>query len=512
MDWKTQREKILDERIETNARANKDMGFRKEVLFKCLEDSVYWCNNFAWTFDPRQEFFANRNLPFILFPEQVEYVRWIEILLRNNDDGLIEKSRDMGISYATLIPIVLYRFLFHEFNAKLGSRIESYVDKPGDPDSLFWKIKYNLRRQPKWMLPEEFSHETHITYMKVSRPDNSNTITGESANENFARAGRNNLTVFDELAFWPWSKASWESSGESTTTRLAISTPPPIGRDSFFYKLGMSGRVRKFTFHYKDDPRKDKKWEEKQKKKKTEEEFERELNISYEGSLENTVYARDFNRCEFGKFEYIPALPLYIAWDFGLDGVAIQWYQWDSNYDKWYLIDSYFNSDKDIGFYVPFITGDIEMGYNYEDNDLMKIQEHRKWKKNAIHYGDPDVAKRSLLSKLSTKQFLQQKGIYLQSQPWGNKTHYDMKQKTVQFFKKLSIDEDNNEFFCESIRLSRYPERQETSQNVTPITKPIHNIYSHHRSALEYMADNVPIRVKSKPIEKYYERRSIYER
>jgi hypothetical protein len=57
--------------------------------------------------------------------------------------------------------------------------------------------------------------------------------------------------------------------------------------------------------------------------------------------------------------------------------------------------------------------------------------------------------------------------------------------------KKLEVDE-NNEFFIESMMQSRYPERSETSQATTPVQAPIHDIYSHHRSCFEYMADNVP--------------------
>lgn len=501
---------LLLNRSEIRKTADRDKGFRDEVVARCEEDSIYWCNNFATTYDPRTK---NRDLPFILFPKQIELVRWIEDLLEDEDDGAIEKSRDMGVSYTTLVPVVLYRWLFHEFNAKIGSRKEELVDRSDDPDALFWKIDYNLRKLPKWMLPEGFDWKQHRTYMRLSRPDNSNTITGESANEDFGRAGRYNLTLLDELGFWNWAKSSWEACGESATTRLAISTPPKTGRASQFYKIVKSGKTKVFTFHYKEDPRKDIEWESKQRAKKTTEEFERELNISYSGSLQGTVYGVQFNLCQFKDLTYDPLLPLFTSWDFGLDATSIIWLQWQQKVDKWRLIDSYEGHNIDVGFYIPFVTGVVKSGstYDYTEADLKKITEHKGWK-GATHFGDPDVNKRSYQTKgtISTRQVLQKGGVYVQAKPWAGRTHYDLRQKTLLFLKKLTIDENKNELFCDAIRNSRYPERQETSQTTTPITKPIHDWTSHFRTALEYMADNAPeVRRQEKPTRK---RKSIWER
>lgn len=480
----------LRNRLIINERCKTDLAYRKEVLAKCYEDSSFWCDNFAWTFDPRE---GNRNLPFILWDKQKEYIRWVERLLVEHKDGLIEKSRDVGASYCTLVPLVLYQWLFHDFNALIGSRVENKVDKSDDPDALFWKIDYNLHRLPAWMLPRGFDWSKHRTYMRLSRPDNENVLVGESSNPNFGRAGRYNMALFDEMGFWQNAKSSWESSGSSATTRLAISTPPESGKASYFYKLRQSNRVNLFTFHYKDDPRRDEKWEKEQRAKQSEEEFERERNISYSGSTEGKVYATQFRLVPQVKVKYDPLRPLYVSWDFGLDGVAMQWYQWDTTYDKWYLIDSYFNTDQDIGFYVPFVTGVIKSGksYEYTDKDLEIIAEHRYWQ-DATHFGDPDVRKRSLLTKESTRSVLNESGIYVQCKDWNGRTHYDMRQKAIMFMKKLSVDTNKNDFFNESMMQSRYPERSETSQSTSPINAPIHDLYSHHRSCFEYMADNLP--------------------
>lgn len=482
----------LKDRLAIIERCNHDLDYQKEIIGRCFEDSVFWCNTFAWTFDPRD---PRRNIAFFLWDKQIEYLRWVERLLKNHEDGLIEKSRDVGASYTTLTAVVLYQWLFHDFNALIGSRVENKVDKSDDPDALFWKLDYNLDRIPKWMLPVGWNKREHRTYMRLSRPDNENVITGESSNPNFGRAGRYNLALFDEMGFWANAKSSWESSGSSATTRLAISTPPESGKASYFYKLRQSGRVKIFTFHYKDDPRRDEAWEIAQRAKQSAEEFERERNISYSGSIEGKVYASEFMLVPVRKSKYDPLQPLYVSWDFGLDGVAMQWYQWDVAMDRWRLIDSYFNTDKDIKFYIPFVTGQIlsDRAYEYSDNDLQVIARHRYWQ-SATHFGDPDVRKRSLLDKESTKGVLAQYGIHVQCREWAGRSHYDLRQKALLFMKKLEVDEDNNEFFIESMMQSRYPERSETSQATTPVQAPIHDIYSHHRSCFEYMADNLPVK------------------
>ncbi len=260
-----------------------------------------------------------------------------------------------------------------------------------------------------------------------------------------------------------------------------------------------SGKAKKFSFHYTDDPRKTEAWVEKQREKKSGEEFERELNMSYEGSLENTVYAAQFNLCNFGSFPYDPAKRLFVGWDFGLDATSMGWYQWDYEKDRWYLVDSFEKSNMDVGFFAPFITGIIEDGYTYTQQEIDKIKEHKNWNK-ATHFGDPDVKKRAyqVQGSISTRQVLQKYGIYVQSKDWNGRTHYDLKQNTLLFLKKLSINTDNNtnELFCDAIRNAKYPERTEGSQSTSPIDKPIHDWTSHSRTMLEYMADNVPKRTE----------------
>ena len=45
-------------------------------------------------------------------------------------------------------------------------------------------------------------------------------------------------------------------------------------------------------------------------------------------------------------------------------------------------------------------------------------------------------------------------------------------------------------YWVECIKNAHYPKREETSQSVTPITKPVHDWTSHHRTQTEFFSVN----------------------
>src|SRR5437868_1415121 len=65
---------------------------RAAELALCAADVVHWCDRWCWTYDPRQ---AQASLPFDLFPRQAELLRWLAERERLQQDGLVEKSREV---------------------------------------------------------------------------------------------------------------------------------------------------------------------------------------------------------------------------------------------------------------------------------------------------------------------------------------------------------------------------------------------------------------------------------
>lgn len=489
-------DKNLKERLKLWEMGDRNVGDREMIMKLCKEDIGYWVNNFIWTYDPRLE---EGVIPFILYPRQEKLIMELERSLNLTRGGskvnmLLDKPRGVGATWAIMVWI-LHHWLFDDFSVRVGSRKEDYVDKRGEPDTLFSKFDFVLDRLPRWMLPIGFDMGRHRSSMLLVNPKNGNSISGESANINFGRGGRKSVIVFDELAFWEWAKSSWESAGEATNFRLAMSTPPENGRDSHWYKLlkGVRGEVKVFEFDWRDVPTRDEKWLREQRLSKSEEEFAREVLKSFEGTTEGKVYAKDLILADIGEYKYNPKLPLFVSWDYGLDGVGLIWYQKNFELDKVYIIDSYYNFDKVIDFYFPFITGVVVSGlFEYTEEELKKIKEHKEWRRDIIHYGDPDVKKRDLKSGERLVDYLYNRGIYIQHEEWNGRTWLDLREKTKLLFQRLCIDENKNETLLSALRNAKYPKRRENSQAIGAPKKPIHDWSSHLRSSLEYFADNEP--------------------
>ncbi len=507
----TSYEENLQYRVNLINKAETDEKAREACRVAAKGDFEWFCNTFLWTYDSRDD--NDPHKLFILWPKQKEFVDWLETLYQRSQHGekinvLIDKPRGIGASY-TLMAWVLWHYLFGDFTARIGSWKQDYVDKKGEPDSLFFKLDYMLERLPEWLVSKQ-----HRSFLMM-RPDESasgNSIIGESANPNFGRGGRKNTIIFDELGFWAWSKSSWESAGEATNFRIACSTPPPGGKDSHFYKLltNQAGKVMVFNFDWKDDPRRNDDWLAEAKSTKSEEEFAREVLKSFEGTTEGKVYAISLRQAVKSDIDYNPELPLFVSWDFGLDEVAMIWWQKDWRTNKVRMIDCYNNSNKDIDFYIPFVTGiipsrkpsqdDLEV-YSYSDYELDIIERHKNWKGTITHFGDPDVAKRNLINKDSVKAHLRKEhGIYVQSKAWGGREWNDMKQITLLLFRRLEVNENRCEPVLSALRNAQYPKIREGSQRTNEPIKPVHDWTSHFRTSVEYFADNEPQNEHTKTI------------
>ena len=498
--WGALYEEKLRKRVLINEQCRNDLLFRQVVLETCKEDFEFWCDNFAWTFDPRSE---QAQKPFILYEKQRIYAKWTIGLIDNGENGFVDKSRDVGATVTTM-NILLWYWLFREgFSARVGSRKEDYVDKQQDRDTLFAKADYTLDRLPEWMVPSGYNAQKHRNRMLLYNPEKQSTISGESSNSNFARGGRQKVVYFDELGFWAEARSAWQSAGDVTKTRLGMSTPPQENEPgySFLYKLksGQEGAVKKLEFDYFDVPWKDEVWNKEQQMNRSKEEYEREVLRSYGGTGEGKVYQKEFetNVVYDYTLEYNPKLPLFVAWDFGLDGTAMNWFQIDFNISKVYWIDSYEHADKIIDFFIPFVTGVIVSGeYEYTDEEVEMIARHGKWSKTVTHFGDPDVAKKSYISgdskgdPTSTREILTKNGIYVQSK--AHPGHYQMKQITTLLFRRLIVNPDRCAHAVDCILSSTYPKRRDNSMSTVGVSAPIHNWTSHHRSCVEYFAHNEP--------------------
>lgn len=217
---------------------------------KCQNDIVYFVENYGWTFDPR---LPDPNIPFKLFDKQKECLKWIESIVEGGNDGVFEKSRDMGATWLCVVFLV-HRWLFQKgFRGAVGTRSKDLLDRLGDPDSIFEKIRYFIAFLPGWMLPMGFVPSRHLLIRRIVNPENGSSITGE-VGKNMGRGGRSTVYFVDEAAFIPKPETVDRALSQNARTRIYMSTPN--GQGNPFYKKRISGNIPVFTLHWKDDPRK----------------------------------------------------------------------------------------------------------------------------------------------------------------------------------------------------------------------------------------------------------------
>lgn len=286
---------LMVERLEILQAAKNNRELQAHYKELCAKDCIYFINTFGWTYDPRP---GIGEIPLTLYDFQEEYVDELIDKIDNRGDLGVEKSRDMGITWVTLFVFIWYWLFKADKEFLLGSKKEENVDKLGDKATLFEKLRVITRNLPEWLLPEGFNEKKHATFLKLLNPKNKNTITGESSNSSFSRSGRYTAIFFDELAFWPFDYAAWGSAGDSSDTRIVVSTP--YGQSNQFAELMTSEEVgkkiqKKVTYHWSRHPHKDENWYKIQKTRRSKSVIARELDLSYALSVEGVIYT-EFKR------------------------------------------------------------------------------------------------------------------------------------------------------------------------------------------------------------------------
>lgn len=479
-----------------------NLALQAEVLLEyraCKDDPKRFFNTFLYTFDPKHEPF---HWPFNLFPFQMDLVDTIVQHIEEGNDLFIEKSREMGATYTVLGVFFWYWHFRPAANFLLGSRKEEVVDNVGkvNPEeasnkeaSLFGKLDYFIEHLPPMCIPDKFTYGQHRTYMNLLNPENGNVIAGESANPNFSRSSRYRAILLDEFAFWENDVTAWGSTADTTNCRIALTTPGSRpNTKAKRLRFGNDGeKIDIITLPYTLDPRKDGAYIEKEKARRSSEDFAREIMIDWEGSKAGIVYKEVHNRT-VGSFPYKPMRPLFQTWDFGLDGVAMQWWQYDMGTGRHCLLDAYMNVDKPIQWYFPLCGKPIDSMFTY-DGEALDAIERTKYYINAIHYGDPDVGKRSMASRVltSNRQELEKVGIYVQTNTKSNDFASRRENTKIMLQGGFDVnDTPGTRMWMECLDNARYPQRLETSQATSSVNLPIHDWTSHHRTATEYYAVN----------------------
>lgn len=243
--------------------------------------------DWGMTTDPRNPVIGlPTTIPFLLFPKQEEWIHWIMDRIANRENGITDKSREMGLSW-TSVGFASALCLFNkEMVIGFGSRKEMYVDSTGDPRALFWKARKFIE-----MLPVEFrgtwDSKKNAPYMRVEFPETGSVMTGE-AGDNIGRGDRTSLHLIDESAFL--MRPLLIDASLSQTTRCRIDLSSVNGMNNPFAKKRHGGKIPVFTFHWRSDPRKDDEWYKKECERIDDPVIiAQELDLNYQASQEGIL-------------------------------------------------------------------------------------------------------------------------------------------------------------------------------------------------------------------------------
>lgn len=243
-------------RIAQRKRAKKDPRFRKAVLRACQEDILYLISGWFWVFEPRPLKRPDGSpmpskIPFIVWPHQIPILESMDENLGYYDIG-VEKSRGEGMSWLG-VTFAFRDWLFEPHSkVSLVSRNMESADNPDDPDSLFWKIDFQLANLPNWMRPE---YKRLITSSILKNQDNGATIAAYATTGDVTSGGRARWMLIDELSKHERGPdvELMASTQHVTNSRLIISTPK--GASGAYYEImHEASSMVKLKLHWSENP------------------------------------------------------------------------------------------------------------------------------------------------------------------------------------------------------------------------------------------------------------------
>jgi len=315
--------------------------FRREALIKLRQNPnalgklkeyyatnwVDFINDWGMTYDPRKA--TQKYSPFILFPRQEEFVRWVFSLYTDGRRGLGEKSRDVGFTWLCAACAACVWLYYPHSVIGFGSRKKELVDNgEADPDSIFWKVRAFIDYLPAEFLPQ--NHTAGRKWGTVPNPENRSVIKGEIGDE-IGRGGRAGLYIVDEFAHLEHPDMAESALSANTDCRIYISTVNGVG--NLFYRLRHflpSDQI--FVFDWKDDPRKrlnpdippeQEEWYKKQKRELLPTTLASQVDRNYSASVSNTFVDQEKllegTRRRPGSIQQPPSTP----WRIGVDAAGM---------------------------------------------------------------------------------------------------------------------------------------------------------------------------------------------
>lgn len=270
------------------------------------------------TYDPRKS--SDKWMPFVFFAKQEEVIGFIQGLMRDQESGLFEKCRDAGLTWICVGWSVWAWIFVDGIAIGWGSRKEELIDKLGDPDSIFEKMRLVLRRLPSVWLPKDFNWSRCSKHRTLNNPATGAVIAGE-AGKDIGRGGRKSIYFVDEAAHLEHPERVDAALGDNTNVRVDISSVNGIG--NVFHRRREAGVLwtdenqtyekgftRVFVMDWRDHPAKTQEWYDTRKAKADREGlqhlFAQEVDRNYSAAVSNVVVPYEWITSAVDSHIYIP--------------------------------------------------------------------------------------------------------------------------------------------------------------------------------------------------------------
>lgn len=236
------------------------------IIDRCKRSFEFWAEHFCWIYDEHTKG-QNKERELCLWDIQKEVsAETIINLFKCADEenyrwnSAEDKPRKIGATFLKLL-IAQWIAQFHGLSTILTSKDEESVDIIGNMDSPFEKLRFQIERQPKELLPPEFDITNKKYYKsKLVNFRNGGQITGISPTSKKMRQVRALWWIADEWGFVDDDWAVWAAASGAVKAKSAISTPN--GTNCHFYflihqdELEPEDRenVHVFEIHWYDNP------------------------------------------------------------------------------------------------------------------------------------------------------------------------------------------------------------------------------------------------------------------
>lgn len=283
-------------------------GYYKENLAAFISD---W----GVTFDPRNADIGLPSLiPLVLFPKQIEFIEYIVACWKARIPGLIEKSRDVGATWCAAELGVGICLFYPGAVIGFGSKEKELVDNVGTMKPILPKCRMFIEH-----LPEEFRGGVVLwrdaPQFRINFPETGSIITGQ-VGDNIGRGDRTSIFFVDEAAHL--ERPLLVDAALSQTTNCRVEMSSVNGMQNPFARRRWEGKIEPFIFDWRDDPRKDDAWYQKQCAELDPVVVAQEIDRDYSASVQNIIIPGAWVRASIDACDKLGITPVG-EWSFALD-------------------------------------------------------------------------------------------------------------------------------------------------------------------------------------------------